>query len=147
MATLARNKHQLTYIYSSKSHLGKQVLGYIQGIDKKIEVIDICKKKLGDTIWVELSELLELPIQNLLAINHEDYENSDNFDPNDWLKILNNKPELLQKPIAVLGEEARQIAHRSEILAFFGVDSAGIEKKQQGEDPTTSSTTDDEKFI
>ncbi|OBQ55893.1 hypothetical protein JJL45_06315 [Tamlana sp. s12] len=147
MSILARDKNQLTYIYSSKSHLGKQVLGYIQGIDKKFEAIDISNEKIGDTIWIELCEQLNMPFKKLLSIEDDNFGDSENFHAEDWLKILNNKPELLQKPIAVLGKEVKQIQHRSDILTFFGVDSAGLEKKQSGETPTTSSTTEDERFI
>ena len=65
MSILAHNKRQLTYIYSSSSHLGKQVLGYVQGIDKKIEVIDIDKEKISDSIWVEIAEKLNLPFKKI----------------------------------------------------------------------------------
>ncbi|KAB1067759.1 hypothetical protein F6U93_09135 [Tamlana haliotis] len=147
MSILARDKKQLTYIYSSKSHLGKQVLGYIQGIDKKVEVIDISNEKLGDTIWVELTDALKKPINKLFTIGDQDLGNTEDFNCDDWLKILNNNTELLQKPIAIVGANAKQIEGRSEILQFFGVDSAGLEKKPNGESPTTSSTTEDEKFV
>ncbi|WP_216066182.1 arsenate reductase family protein [Pseudotamlana agarivorans] len=147
MSILARDKKQLTYIYSSKSHLGKQVLGYIQGIDKKVETIDIDKEKLGDTIWVEISDQLNVAINKLFSIEGADYGNTEDFDTEDWLKILNKNTELLQKPIAIVGKDVKQIVNRSEILEFFGVDSAGFEKKPSGESPTTSSTTEDEKFV
>lgn len=147
MPILSRDKKQLTYIYSASSHLGKQVLGYIQGIDKKIEVIDVDTTKLSDTIWVELSENLNTPLPNLFAIDNSDVKNNKDLKTNDWLKMINNNPELLQRPIAINGEKAMQITNRSEILKFFGVDSAGLEKTFGHEKPTTSSTTDDETFI
>ncbi|SFZ92355.1 arsenate reductase [Flaviramulus basaltis] len=150
MTILARDKKQLTYIYSSFSHLGKQVLGYVEGIDKKVEVIDIAKQNLGDTIWVEIAENLGLPISNLITTENDyvsSIGNTNDFNTDDWLKIINKNPKLLQKPIAIKGEEAMLITHRSDILKFFGVDSAGLEKGLNGEPPTISSTTKDENFI
>jgi len=150
MAILARDKNQLTYIYSSLSHLGKQVLGYVQGTRKKVEIIDIANENIGDTIWVELAENLDLPLGDLFATRHPDVPdigNTEDFDTDDWLKIINKNPVLLQNPIAINGNRTMLISHRSEILEFFGVDSAGLEKTFGHEKPTTSSTTDDEDFV
>jgi arsenate reductase len=147
---LARNKKQLTYIYSSESYLGKQVLGYIQGTQKKIESIDIVKENLGNAIWVELADKLNVPLGELFAkdtIDSSKTENSEDFDTDDWLKLVNKNPELLQRPIVVNGDKVMLISHRSEILQFFGVDSAGLEKTMSHESPTISSTTKDENFI
>lgn len=65
MSILAHDKRQLTYIYSSLSHLGKLVLGYVHGANKKIEVIDIAKERISDTIWVEIAKNLDLPFEKI----------------------------------------------------------------------------------
>nr|WP_262486395.1 hypothetical protein [Gaetbulibacter saemankumensis] len=39
------------------------------------------------------------------------------------------------------------VSHRSEILKFFGVDSAGLKKGFSHEPPITSSTTKDEDYL
>lgn len=147
MSILASHKRQLTYIYSSKSHLGKQVLGYVQGTKNKIKVIDIAKENLGDTVWVEIIENLGLSFENIFENTQNDDGNKEDFNTDDWLKIINKNPALLQKPIAINGDRSMLISHRSDILKFFGVDSAGLVKKFNHEPPTTSSTTEDEDFI
>jgi len=147
MSILAHDKRQLTYIYSSSSHLGKQVLGYVQGINKKIEVIDITKEKISDSIWVELAENLNLPFEKIFKTEQISNENKNNFSTDDWLKMIKKNPALLQKPIVINGDEIMLISHRSEILKFFDVDSAGLEKGFNHEPPTISSTTKDEDFI
>ena len=150
MTILARDKKQLTYIYSSLSHLGKQVLGYVQGTRKKIATIDIANEKIGDTIWVELAENLKLPLGDLFTKEHPDVPaigNTEDFDTDDWLKIINKNPVLLQNPIAINGDRVMLVTTRTEILEFFGVDSAGLEKTFGHEEPTTSSTTEDEDFV
>ena len=106
MTILARDEKQLTYIYSSHSHLGKQVLGYVQGTRKKVETIDIANEKIGDSIWVELADNLAMPFGEIFSTNQiNDYEKTEleDFDTDDWLKIINNNPQLLQRPIAING--------------------------------------------
>ena len=147
MSILARNKRQLTYIYSSLSHLGKQVLGYVLGTKKKIEIIDIAKEKISDTVWIEIAENLNLPFEKIFKTEQITNKNTDNFNTDDWLKMIKKNPTLLQKPIAINGDKFMLISHRSEILKLFGVDSAGLEKGFNHEPPTTSSTTKDENFI
>ncbi|WP_281542376.1 arsenate reductase family protein [Maribacter aestuarii] len=150
MAILSRNKRQLTYIYSSLSHLGKQVLGYVQGARTKVETIDIANEKIADSIWIELAENLGMPLGEIFEKgngNGLEGEDTKNFDTDDWLKIINNNPGLLRRPIAVNGDKAMLISNRSEILQFFGVDSAGLEKTMGHKPPKTSSATEDEDFI
>lgn len=150
MTILARDKRQLTYIYSSLSHLGKQVLGYVQGTRKKVETIDIVNEKIADSIWIELSDNLGMTLGEIFGKERADLlkeERTEDFDTDDWLKIINKNPELLQKPIVINGDKAMLVSHRSEILQFFGVDSAGLEKTMGHKPPTTSSTTEDEDFV
>lgn len=150
MPILARNKNQITYIYNSQSRLGEQILGYLKGTKKKVETINISQENLGDTIWVELAQNLGLPFDEIFSTSHPDVPDfgiSDDFDTKDWLKLIDENPMLLQRPIMVHGDTAKQLTTRSEILRFFGVDSAGLEKTMAHEPPTTSSTTEDESFI
>ncbi|NNE76795.1 MAG: hypothetical protein HKN31_06945, partial [Pricia sp.] len=107
------------------------------------------EEKIGDTIWVELAESLNLPLGKLFSTDHADvpeigYVND--FNTDDWLKLINKNPIILQNPIAINGDRTMLITHRSEILKFFGVDSAGLEKTMGHEPPTTSSQTKDEDF-
>lgn len=127
--------------------MGKQVLGYVQGANKKIEVIDIAKEKISDTIWVELAEELNLPFKKIFETQQISNKNEDSFSTDDWLKLIEKNPALLQKPIAINGDKIMLISHRSEILKFFGVDSAGLEKGFNHEPPTISSTTENENFV
>jgi arsenate reductase len=150
MGVLAKDEGQLTYIYSSESDLGRKVLGYVEGIDKKIRTVDISRDKLGDTVWTEISDLLGMPFGELLATDHpsapEVVANGD-FDTNGWLKILDKNPVLLQDPIAINGDRAELIRSRADILSFYGVDSAGLEQSPSSGDPDISSQTEGETFV
>lgn len=150
MSVLTTDEHLLTLIYSSESHLGKQVLGYVQGASDDLRTIDIAETKLGDTVWVTLAEGLSKSLGELFDNQSDalpDETDSDSFSTDDWLKVIEKNPALLQNPIAIKGKEFIQVENRSEVLKFFGVDSAGLEKQNLGEEPTTSSTTEDESFI
>lgn len=150
MTLLARNDNQITFIYSSTSHLGKQVLGYLKGAQKDVEVIDISKENIGDSIWIELAENLNVSLGELFQSSNLDSSkmgDTDDFDTKDWLNLIGEYPELLNRPISINGDTVKLISNRSEILQFFGVDSAGLEKTMAHEPPTTSSTTENENFI
>lgn len=150
MSVLTTDDNLFTLVYSSESHLGKQVLGYVQGVSDDLRTIDIAETNLGDTVWVTLADGLNKSLGELFDKGNaglpEDSE-SGSFDTDDWLKLIDKNPSLLQNPIAIKGKKFLQVASRSEVLRFFGVDSAGLEKKNMGKPPTTSSTTKDESFI
>ncbi|WP_142784598.1 arsenate reductase family protein [Changchengzhania lutea] len=131
MGILATDKHQLTYIYSSDSDLGKKVLAYANSVDKHIQTIELEKTKIADTIWAELSEKLNIPFSELFVSDHPDAPelgDGSDFSDHDWIKLINANPALLQQPIAINGEKYRVITNRFDFFEFFGVDSAGIEK-------------------
>ncbi len=150
MGVFAKDEAQLSYIYSSESDLGLKVLGYVEGIDKKIRTIDVSKDHLGDTVWTEIADMLNLPFGRLLATDHPkapDIAADGNFDTNGWLKILDKNPVLLQDPIAINGDKAKLIRSRADILGFYEVDSAGLEQSPSSGEPDISSKTDGETFV
>lgn len=57
MSVLSTDKNMLTLIYSSESHLGKQVLGYVQGgAGDALRTIDIAETNLGHAVWVTIAD-------------------------------------------------------------------------------------------
>ncbi|GAA4280448.1 arsenate reductase family protein [Gaetbulibacter aestuarii] len=147
MSVLARNKRQLTYIYSSDSFLGKKVLGYVQAVKKPVEIIDISKTKLSDTAWVEIAEELNMSFEDIFNTEMVTDDNKQDFDNKDWIKMVQKNPALLHHPIAINAKDIMLVSNRAEILKLFEVDSAGLEKSFYDEEPVTSSTTKGEKFI
>ena len=146
---LAKDDNQLTLIYSSESRVGKQVLGYAQATEKKLRAIDIAETSLGDTVWVEIAEGLGKSLGELFdpkSVDSLEIDDDSSFDTDDWLKLIDKNPALLHRPIAISGDNFKQVSKRGEILQFFSVDSAGLEKHIVGDEPTTSSTTEDESF-
>lgn len=149
MGVLAKNNRQFTYIYSSTSSIGKQGKGYAESLGDKVQMLDISKTKLGDTIWVELAEKMGKDLKDLFSLRNPDASDvaGSDFSTEDWLKVLHKNPSILQNPILINGDNYLQITTPSKVLEFFSVDSAGLKKKTIGEKPTTSSTTKGQKFI
>lgn len=149
MSVLATDGQQLTLIYNSESSIAKQTLGYVQSVEKEIQTIDISKTTLGDTVWVTIAEGLNVPLHGLFSKDHPDAPDvsEESYTTDDWLKILKKNPSLIQAPIAINGKNYLQVASPSEILKFFEVDTAGLEKKNVGDSPTTSSQAEEDDFV
>lgn len=149
MSVLATNKRQFTLIYNSETSLGKQTLGYVESAGDKIHTVDISKTKLGDTAWVSIAEGLNKPLSELFAKDLPDLPdvNASDFSTNDWLKLLQKNPSLLQKPIAINGDAYMQVETPSKILRFFDADSAGLEHRKSGDSPQTQPDKDKDSFV
>lgn len=149
MSVFASDGRQLTLIYNSRTSLGKQSLGYAESSGNKVHTIDISKTKIGDTAWVSIAEGLGKPLHKLLDKDLSELPEVDAsvFDTNDWLKLLNKNPDMLQHPIAIKGKKYMQLVTPSEILKFFNADSAGLEKQEQGRQPTTKPEADEDNFV
>ncbi|MDT7827590.1 hypothetical protein RQM65_02785 [Pricia sp. S334] len=147
---MKKDERKLSYIYSSQSDLGKKVLAYVESIDKGIVTTDISQDKLGDTIWTEILDALDMTFEELLSTdrpNTREIVPDGDFDTNDWLKILDKNPVLLQHPIAINGDKAKLIQSRADILPFYEVDSAGIEQSPTEGQPDISRRTNGEGFV
>ncbi len=147
MGVLARDNRQFTLIYSSNTRVGTHVLAYAQAMEDKLLAIDIAKTKVADTEWAELAEKMGCKVGDLIDKRLVDVEDTSEFSTDDWLKILQHNDKVLSHPIAINGNRTRQIDNASEVLRFFGVDSAGLEKTMYTEEPTTENKTKGENFI
>src|SRR5690606_30003037 len=150
MGIIARNENQLTLIYSSNTRVGTHTLSYLTGIDKKYLAIDIAKTKIGDTMWVEIADALGVKVGDLVDTRELDIDSgaTENFGTNDWLKIIQNNDFVISRPIAIKGQQTKQIETPTEILEFFEVDSAGLEQsKVEEKDLDIERTTKNENYI
>jgi len=149
MGVFATNENQFSYIYCQSSDLGKKVLGYIQSLEAEVQTINVSKDPLSDTVWTEVSEKIGVALGDLFTWKKEnlkDIKNRNDLNTTGWLKMIKKNPELLQKPILIKDEKAIQINSRSDVLPFFGVDSAGLGKNKRHEHKTLSSQTENENF-
>ena len=148
MGVLARDDKQFTLIYSSNTRVGKHTLSYLQGIEDKVHRVDISKVKVPGTQWAEVADAIGKTIGDLVdkRILEDDNTDTSDFDSDDWIKILQNNDEVLTQPIAINGKKTMQIKNPPDVMNFFGVESAGIEKTMHTEKPNIKPKTEDENF-
>ena len=147
MGVLARDDKELILIYSHNTRVGKHALAYLQGIKEKLNAIDISKTKVSDTMWVEIAAALNCKVGDLIDKHAIHVEDTSDYGTTDWIKILHSQDQALAHPIAINGQKTAQIKNGSEVLMFFGVDSAGIQKTFHNDPPKIDKTTNGEGFI
>ena len=132
MGTIAKHENQIRFYYSSKNSLGRQLAAYIKSSEKKNLSIDISKTEVSGTQWTEIAEGLGTEVSGLIAADHPDFkekygDGKVNLKTNDWLKILENNPQLLKYPVAVNGKEYVRLKSAAAFKKFMEDDSAGID--------------------
>ena len=107
MGEIATLNRQITLYYNSNSVRAKQTLAYAKSEGLPIHEIDMLKTKLTGTQLVELADKLNLELKDLVNQEHPAYakqfEHHD-FSTNDWIKMIQNNPEIMKQPIALRGE-------------------------------------------
>lgn len=107
---LSKSNRQITLFFNPNSYMGKQTLAYAKAESLHILEIDVLKTPLTGKQLLELAGLLKLPIDLLINKQCETYEEivgkQKIFDPEDWVKILKEHPELMKYPIALRGGKA-----------------------------------------
>ncbi len=148
--SLATDKNELIVIYTSESSIAKQTLGYAKSSAAKTNLINISEAGLTGTQWSEVADMLGASIDELIAKDHPDVVdlvNDASYSDDDWIHFIQNNPVAIQNPILIMGKQAKQISTPSEAMQFIGVDSAGLEKHNVGDDPEISTNTKDERQV
>ena len=151
MGVLATNKNQIIYIYSEDSILGKKLLPYVESSKKPTRVININVEKITGTIWAEILELLNIDFKGLLRLDEVKNEGNNDFSSytfNDFLKIVEHQPSVLQNPIVVLGDKVYLINNRSDFNQFYDADGANFDKSTEAiKNANHKDTTGDKKQL
>ncbi len=121
IGSMASDQRQFTLIYNSQTSIGKQTFGYVQGIAAKVRDIDISKTKIADTIWVSLADELGVSLGDLFATDHPDAPDVQfsDFSVDDWIKMIQHNPVLLQHPIAFKGKHIIQVESPSKVMQLL----------------------------
>lgn len=150
MGVIAQDNRQLNLYYSEDSSIAKQTLGFLEASGKKIQMININETKLTGTQWAELSKGLNTTIDGLINKKHPsaaDIIGDANFDEHDWIDVLNNCPQVFEYPVAMNGDRFMQVQTPSDILKFYGVDSAGLKNVNDGNLPDKKTPSKNDKFV
>ena len=134
MGIIAKHDNMNKIYFSSKSSIGKKTLAYLKASHKDLLEIDINKTKVTGTQWKELAENLDIKISDLGDKNVFDFtvykDSNTDLSETDWIKVLNNNPEVLTYPIVILGKYFYQIHNPSEIDKLLEPNSKGIDEKK-----------------
>lgn len=134
MGVISTNNRKITIYYHSENSIGKQAYAYVKSSDKKLHAVDVSKTKVTGTQWAELASKLGKNISDLINNEHPGFTETYGEDPaimeqHDWLKILQNEPQLLKHPIVIDGENYIQIKTAAEFKQYIDADSAGLNKE------------------
>ena len=145
MGVIAKNKKQITIYYNSEHSIGKQTYAYVKASNKKLHDVDISKTKVTATQWAELASNIGITIMELIDTNNSEFinnygETKPEMEENDWLKIIENNPQLLKYSIVIDGENYMQIKSAAEFKKYLEPNSAGLEKQ-----PLNKQFTNDDK--
>ena len=134
MSILSTNKRMIKLYYSSESSTGKQTLGYIDDSEKDQLAIDIQKTNVTGTQWKEIAEKLGKSIGDLVDKEHPSftdlYSEQTQLTETDWIKVLNNHPEVLSDPILIVGTKFYQIENPSDVEKLLVSSSKGIDEQK-----------------
>lgn len=134
MGVIATDKRQITLYYHSETSIGKQTYAYVKSSEKEILAIDIAKTNVTGTQWVEMAKGLNLYVSDLIDTSHPDFVNTFSKQTpkmlqHDWLKILENEPQLLKYPIVINGEKFIQITTSAQFKEYIEPDSADVNRE------------------
>lgn len=135
MSIINTHKNMINLYYSSESQLGKKVYAYLNDSDKELLAIDVTKTNVTGTQWKTISDQLNIPIRNLIDVNLSDLEFDEketaNFSQDDWIKILNKTPQVLNHPVVIHENKYYLIQDAQEALKFIEDPSAGIDERKK----------------
>ncbi|GAL80377.1 hypothetical protein JCM19274_667 [Algibacter lectus] len=134
MGVISTDNRKITIYYHSEHSIGKQTYAYVKSSEKKLHAVDISKTNVTGTQWAELASNLGKNISDLINKDHPDFieaygKDSAIMEQHDWLKILENEPQLLKYPIVIDGENYLQIKSAAEFKQYIDPDSAGLNKE------------------
>lgn len=124
MGVISENNRKITLYYNAKATIGKQTFAYVSVSKKEILAIDISKTKVTGTQWLQLAEKLNVTMADLVETAHPDFvkhygSEAVDFNDEDWIKIIQQHPEVVQYPIVINGETYVQIKNPSDFVKFI----------------------------
>ena len=114
---------ELTIIYYSEDHVGRQILSYAQEEGLPIRDKDLKYMHLTATQWASIADRLKIEVKDL--INTDDPEFMEKFkgvsdlEDHDWLKLLVHNPDILKAPIVMKGDKIMQMSNSQDMLHFL----------------------------
>ncbi|MEO9894424.1 ArsC/Spx/MgsR family protein [Aurantibacter sp.] len=136
MGVLATAENQIKLFYNSKNSLGKQTKAYVKSSEKKISTINTSKDNLTGTQWAEIADGLNLNVSDLIDKEQPEFkkvygDSCASLEESEWFKILEKNPQLVSKPILLVGDNFYSIDTPSDVVKFIEPDSAKLENQNK----------------
>lgn len=113
---------EITIIYNSDEHVGKQILAYAQTEGLPIRDIDLKHTKITPSQWIEISGRMGLKVKDLINVEDPDFIKKFNgvtdLSDQDWLTLLTRNPEILSAPIVMKGDKVVMMSNSQDMLHF-----------------------------
>ena len=133
MGIISKHHKMIKLYYSSKSSIGKKTLAYLEASQKELLNIDVTKTNVTGTQWKEFAEQLKISIGDLVDKHNFDFsaynEPGVDLSETDWIKVLNNNPEVLTNPVVIIGDAYYQITNPSDVEKLLEPNSRGLDEK------------------
>ena len=147
MVTKTKN-NLINCYYCSGTKFSEQLEAFLESSDKDTLPIDISKSMPTDTQWHDMAKRLNISLKELIIKTEvSEINDCDDYSEESLVKIINKNPKALHGAIVMEEDRILHITRYTELLEFYDVDSAGLEKTFHTEDPTTQSQTDDDNFV
>lgn len=118
----ANTDKEITLIYHSGEHIGRQILAFAQSEKFPIHEVDLAHVQLSPVHWAELASRMNIEVKELINTEDPDFlqkfPGRHDFDENDWLKLLVHNPDILKAPIVMKGDKVVQMTNAQEMLYF-----------------------------
>lgn len=118
----ANTNKEITLIYYSEKHIGRQILAYAQTENIQIHDIDIAHVQLSRTHWAELAARMKINVQDLVNTESPDFLQKfghvNELSEGDWLKVLVHNPDVLKAPIVMKGDKIVMMTNPQDMLYF-----------------------------
>lgn len=145
---IENKKGLIKCIYASGTQFSAQLEALLEATKKDVHAIDICKTMPSDTIWHDIAEKLDTSLKSFIDLQQiEDFDETSDYSEESLVKILAQYPKAMIGAVVMEDKTVIHIERYTELLNFFNVDSAGLEKTMHTESPTTKRQTKNEQFI
>lgn len=129
---IATNNRQLVFIYSETCPLISEYLLMLEKVCVPIRIINIDREKLADKTWIDLSERLNMGLNDIFDRKNLflDKKNTDKlFDNGEWLNLIKKGMYILKFPIAIHGSKVEIIKNHSDINRMYAETGSTITQK------------------
>lgn len=118
----ANTEKELTIIYFSGDHIGRQILAYAHTEGLPIHDIDLAHTTLTESHWAEIADRMGVDVKELVNTEDTDFlqkfRGVDNLSDKDWLTLIRKNPDILRAPVVMKGEKVVMMSNPQDMLYF-----------------------------